>query len=761
MKAAAFLMCALTLLVAVPAAGVDVQVYEDAIDLSRNTGHLGTVYSAAFSPDGKTLATDGIDDSIVLWDVDTGRVLRRIIRHARSITTLAYSPDGAQIASGYYGGAIHIWDVEAGALKTTIDEQTKAIRSLAFLPDSKTLLSAGNGVWHWDAETGELIKQIDEGFKTYTAMTLSSDGQIAAAAVDEYRSADNAVVLREVDTGALVKQFLHSRRVGSIRSLSFSPDGRTLAAGGSRGMMLWDVETGETIYALEDDADDVEYKAHFLPDGERLAVVAGATLWIYDLKTGERALIASRSTASPAEAVSPDGERAAFALAGGVVQIWNLNGGGMHSSFGGENTGAIYSAAFSRHSKTLAIGSADGAVRLWDVPTLRFQHKLWKAPYSYYRAESVDFSKDGKTVLGANHVDIALWDVETGKFKRALGDEINRLFRNLRPAVYSPNGETIASIRYEYRDNVVFPIIELRDAETGEATQQIAVGKGMPWLPFMEYSPDGRTIALIGSQFFNVETGRLRATVTHHSTPDCFAYSPDGGAFAVGHRDGTVTIWNALTYKRIKTIQAQPPTDRTLLYLRYVNAVAYSPDGRTLASGGVDGLVRLWRAETGELKAVLKGHTRWVNALAYSPDGRYLVSGSGDGSLLLWNARRGEQTPIQWADIRRPEEAAEGGSVPSAPALLPNYPNPFNPETWIPFDLAETSRVRISIYNEAGELARELNLGTLPPGAYRTRQKAAYWDGRNALGERAASGIYFARIQTESFTAQRRMLLFK
>ena len=157
----------------------------------------------------------------------------------------------------------------------------------------------------------------------------------------------------------------------------------------------------------------------------------------------------------------------------------------------------------------------------------------------------------------------------------------------------------------------------------------------------------------------------------------------------------------------------------------------------------------------------MKGHTGRIYTLAYSPDGRFLVSGSDDRSAQLWNLAMSGDKLIQWAEIRFPDEAADGENAPAAPALLPNYPNPFNPETWIPFDLAETSRVRILIYNEAGELTRELNLGTLQPGAYRSRQKAAYWDGRNALGERAASGIYFARIQTETFTAQRRMLLLK
>ena len=752
MKATALLMGALTLFFAVSARGVDVQVYEDAIDLSRNIGHWGAIRATAFSPDNKTLATAASDKSILLWDVDDGRIRRQLTGPQGYVSALAYSPDGSELAAGDSRGTILIWDAETGALKATINEHQKRINLLVYSPDGKTLLSAGDGILVWDAEEKELIKSVGERTITYRELTLSSDGNTIAGVLNSnvFANRTDAIELWDVDSGAL-KRRIDPVHIDAVYSLSFSPDSRTLAAGGYLGIRIWDVETGELINALEEYSNVSIRRVHFLQDEKRIALFIGRSIYALDLNTGERFRIVYIPMTESSKSVSMDGERVALGFGDASVQIWHLNDGSLHTAFECDNTGPVRSAVFSRDSETLAVGSSDGSIRLWDVPTLRFQHKIWQAPYSKQSIRSIDFSKNGKTVLGANSIDVALWDVETGQFKRAFNVEYGNVERYVDPAAYSPDGETIASIRYTYRDDGVRYVIELQDAETGEITQRILIARG--WYPesSMDYSPDGRTIALAGSLFHNVETGQLRATVTHHSTPDCFAYSPDGGAFAVGHRDGTVTFWNAQTYKMIRKIQAH----------LHVDALAYSPDGRTLASGGVDGLVRLWRAETGELKAVLKGHARWVNALAYSPDGRYLVSGSSDGSLLLWNARRGEQTPIQWADIRLPEEAAEGGSVPSAPALLPNYPNPFNPETWIPFDLAETSRVRISIYNESGELARELNLGTLPPGAYRARQKAAYWDGRNALGERVASGIYFARIQAESFTAQRRMLLLK
>ena len=98
---------------------------------------------------------------------------------------------------------------------------------------------------------------------------------------------------------------------------------------------------------------------------------------------------------------------------------------------------------------------------------------------------------------------------------------------------------------------------------------------------------------------------------------------------------------------------------------------------------------------------------------------------------------------------------------PSTTALLANYPNPFNPETWIPYQLATSSNVQITIYDARGALVRQFNLGHQPVGLYQSRSRAVYWDGTNALGESVASGIYFYTLTTDDFSATRKMLILK
>ena len=99
--------------------------------------------------------------------------------------------------------------------------------------------------------------------------------------------------------------------------------------------------------------------------------------------------------------------------------------------------------------------------------------------------------------------------------------------------------------------------------------------------------------------------------------------------------------------------------------------------------------------------------------------------------------------------------------IPEETALLANYPNPFNPETWMPYQLTTPAQVTLTIYNMNGQLVRRLAVGHQAAGMYWSRSRAAYWDGRNQLGEPVASGLYFYTLTADEFTATRRMLILK
>ena len=237
------------------------------------------------------------------------------------------------------------------------------------------------------------------------------------------------------------------------------------------------------------------------------------------------------------------------------------------------------------------------------------------------------------------------------------------------------------------------------------------------------------------------------------------AYSSDGSilASAGGYEDGKIRLWDSRTGR--------------LWFLfgpGQITSVAFSPIDFTLAGGSEDGTIRLWNARTGAELYALEGHTETVTSLAFSPDGFTLASGSNDGTILLWGTRFG----TTWGDIKQ-KEIVDGTRqslglspsvtplTPTTTALFPNYPNPFNPETWIPYQLAHPAEVGLTIFDAKGHAVRTLEVGHQPAGVYQSRERAAYWDGRNHQGETVANGVYFYTLTAGDFTETRKMLIGK
>jgi predicted NACHT family NTPase len=245
---------------------------------------------------------------------------------------------------------------------------------------------------------------------------------------------------------------------------------------------------------------------------------------------------------------------------------------------------------------------------------------------------SVAFSPDGTTLAsGSDDKKVRLWDAATGKEIRTLTHT-----DSVRSVVFSPDGTTLASGSEDKK-------VRLWDAATGNEIRALTGHTKQVYS--VAFSPDGATLAS-GScdrtvRLWDAATGNEIRTLTGHTDlVRSVAFSPDGTTLASGSDDKKVRLWDAATGKEI----------RILTHTASVRSVAFSSDGTTLASGSKDKKVRLWDTATGKEIRTLTGHTDWVYSVAFSPDGTTMASGggggeyfSGDNAVRIWNARIGER----------------------------------------------------------------------------------------------------------------------
>jgi RNA polymerase sigma factor (sigma-70 family) len=266
----------------------------------------------------------------------------------------------------------------------------------------------------------------------------------------------------------------------------------------------------------------------------------------------------------------------------------------------------------------------------------RFRHRN--------EVRSVAFSPDGKTLASASaDKTIRLWDAATGKEIRALQGHQEVVYS----VAFSPDGKILASASADQ-------MIRLWEMTTGKEIR--AIQGHQVWVSAVAFSPDGKTLASGGSgdnktpgsggsgdntiRLWETATGKeLRALKGHGPPVSSVAFSPDGKILASASADQMIRLWEMTTGKEIRAIQGY----RNGVLSSDLVSVAFSSDGKTLASPSHDKTVRLWEAATGKEIRALQGHRATVYSVAFSPDGKTLASGSYDNTIRLWETATGKE----------------------------------------------------------------------------------------------------------------------
>ena len=424
---------------------------------------------------------------------------------------------------------------------------------------------------------------------------------------------------------------------GSIRELTYFPDGTRLAVKSSIGLWIYDAHTGEEVDLFTGDTWDVMTMA-LSPDGHTLAVASDKNIRLLDLHTrNQKDVLAGHKDDVDSLAFSPTGEILASGSEDTTIRLWDVDTGKLVRTLIG-HTDWVRWVAFSRDGKILA-SAADGkgAIYLWDVHTGKLLRTITGHPDKIYTSTyapigptlaSVAYAPDGLTLASSGpDSKIRLWDVSTSKLIKTITTDM----RSVDSVVYSPDSETLASVS-EWHNNIY-----LWDVQTGELLKVLTGHTDT--VDSLAYAPDGKTLASESGdgtvRFWDADTGELLKTISGHTFyARSVKFSPDGGTLASSEMaDYTIVLRDVKTGKILKALVGH--TDNAC-------SVAYSPDGEVLASGSWNGPIRIWDVQTGELLRTLTGHEEGVPALFYSMDGAILVSGSWDNTIRLWEAQTGQ-----------------------------------------------------------------------------------------------------------------------
>jgi WD40 repeat protein/DNA-binding SARP family transcriptional activator len=547
---------------------------------------------------------------------DAVEALHRAIAASRSVLTtptaataaLAVSPDGSRIATAGSTGIAQalsqqtessvaateaiVWNAKTGRQLLRLARATSPIHDIAYSPDGSKIVTGGDdgSATVWNATTGKRLFSLPDPNTGggYLGVAFRPDGTMLATADGLGR-----IRIWNLTDRRLIRTIIAGKPLCGV---AWNPDGTLVGAGQCGGYnfsaasasRVWDAHTGRLVF--ETDGLPASLVLRFAPDGRYLVTpTESGTAEIWGLRTHRPiATLTGHTGQIYAVAYSPDGKLVATGATDGTARIWDAQSGKQLLVLAGHRA-AVDAVDFTPDSRKLITASEDGTVRTWDITPQGSRD--WLTILADPRGvDSVVFSADSGRLIttGACDGKTKIWNARTGSLISAVA---------VQPGFACPPRAT-----------------------------------GQPSYPFTTATSLDATITAVAAadgsvQLLNADGSPIRTLPGSHSTVQSIAFDTTGRYVATGNWDGTATVWDTASGRRLHTFVAHNGT---------VESLAFSPDGKTLATAGDDTTAKLWNIHTGQRLLTLTGHTFALTDIAFSPDGTRLATSSEDGTIRIY-----------------------------------------------------------------------------------------------------------------------------